>query len=79
MKHPIVKTNATGKVVTTSRDVAAYFGKEHARVLRDIKELDCSKEFIDGNFAVNEYKDSIGRTLPMYEMTRDGFTTLTLL
>jgi Rha family phage regulatory protein len=30
------------------------------------------------NFALSEYRDSTGRRLHMYEMTRDGFTFLAM-
>ena len=33
-----------------------------------------SEEFINSNFAADSYKDSTGRKLPCYKMTRDGFT-----
>ncbi|MCE1235673.1 MAG: Rha family transcriptional regulator [Hyphomicrobiales bacterium] len=35
---PIVHTEGT-RVFATSKDVAAYFGKEHKHVLRDIEDL----------------------------------------
>lgn len=78
MKNPIVKINDAGKVVTTSRDVAAYFGKEHRRVLQDIKELDCSEKFGEHNFVLSNYLTTQGKELPMYEITRDGFTFLAM-
>lgn len=67
-----------GNVTTTSRDVAKFFAKKHHHVLRDIINLDCPPDFIESNFGFNEYKDSIGRKLRMYEMTRDGFTLLAM-
>ena len=33
------------KLITTSLQVAEVFEKEHARVLRDIRELLCSEDF----------------------------------
>lgn len=66
------------EAVTTSMNIAEVFGKQHAHVLRDIKELDCSKEFAASNFGLSEYTDSTGRKLPMYTMTRDGFTFLVM-
>jgi Rha family phage regulatory protein len=65
-----------GVPVTTSLKVAEYFKKNHFDVLKSIKILECSKEFTDRNFAVSEYKDSTGRKLPMYYITRDGFMFL---
>ncbi|MFS1584141.1 MAG: Rha family transcriptional regulator, partial [Candidatus Arsenophonus phytopathogenicus] len=67
-----------GKVITTSRDVADYFGKRHERVLDKIRNLDCSSEFTEHNFVLSEYIDNTGRKLPMYEMTKDGFVFLVM-
>ena len=66
-----------------SRSVAAFFGKRHDHVLRDITNITApksglSKEFIDSNFVADKYKDSTGRKLPCYQMTRDGFTILVM-
>ena len=66
-----------------SRSVAAFFEKEHFHVLRDIARITdtksgLSKEFIDSNFVADKYKDSTGRKLPCYQMTRDGFTILVM-
>lgn len=63
---------------TTSRLIAEKFQKRHSDVLRTIKDLDCSKDFIERNFALNEYTDSIGRKLPEYIITRDGFVFLVM-
>lgn len=60
----------------TSLDVAETFGKRHDHVLRDIRELDCSKEFNLSNFGEIKYKDSKNREQTAIVMTRDGFTLL---
>lgn len=65
-----------GQPTTTSLDVAAHFGKRHDTVLRAVRQLECSPEFTDRNFAASEYTDSTGRKLTQYRMTRDGFTFL---
>ncbi|MHA1067030.1 Rha family transcriptional regulator [Enterobacter ludwigii] len=75
--HPEI-TITSGRAVTTSLAVAAYFGKRHDDILKKINNFECSSEFIARNFAVNEYTDSIGRTLPCYEMTRSGFMFLVM-
>jgi len=67
-----------GKVVTSSRNVAGVFLKPHNDVLKAIRNLDCSQEFTEGNFSLSEYKDSTGRSLPMYLMTFDGFVFLAM-
>lgn len=64
--------------VVTSLDVAETFEKEHARVLRDIRELACSEEFRRGNFAESEYLNQQNHKQPMYYITRDGFTLLVM-
>ncbi len=67
-----------GRIWVSSRDVAAKFEKNHRDVIRSVKNLDCSEEFTERNFALSEYKDPTGRTLPQYLMTRDGFTFLAM-
>ncbi|MCI8582719.1 MAG: Rha family transcriptional regulator, partial [Dorea sp.] len=53
-------------------------GKQHAHVLRDIKELECSEEFRLSNFGESSYINSQNKKQPMYYMTRDGFTILVM-
>lgn len=66
-----------GQAMVSSLTVAEVFGKEHCDVLKAIKNLDCSADFRDGNFAVSKYKP-VGqkRSYPCYNMTKDGFTYL---
>jgi len=52
--------------------VAGKFGKKHKNVIRAIKNRGGSEEFTGLNFALSEYTDSTGRTLPMYNITRAG-------
>lgn len=66
------------QVRTSSLKVAEAFGKRHDNVLRNIKSLDCSPEFTELNFEVSEYRDATGRTLTMWEMTKDGFMFLVM-
>lgn len=63
--------------------VAELFEKQHKHVLRDIAKITepksgLSEEFIKTNFKRTHYKDSTGRKLPCYAMTRDGFTMLVM-
>jgi Rha family phage regulatory protein len=67
-----------GKAVTDSLTVAEVFGKEHARVMRDIRELGCSEEFRVGNFAESTYVNSQNKEMPMYHMNQKGFTLLAM-
>lgn len=67
-----------GAVYANSRDVAAFFGKRHADVLRAIDGLECSSSFTERNFALSEYMDSTGRKLRSVDMTKDGFVFLVM-
>lgn len=63
--------------------VGEFFEKQHKHVLRDIAKITepksgLSKEFTQSNFELTYYKDSTGRKLPCYAMTRDGFTMLVM-
>lgn len=70
-----------GVLVTTSRNIAEVFSKEHYNVLKDIKalvEASPDKDFTDVNFYVSDYTDSTGRKLPEYLLTRDGAMLLVM-
>ncbi|MFS1539540.1 MAG: Rha family transcriptional regulator [Candidatus Phlomobacter fragariae] len=69
-----------GKAVTTSQDVADYFGKRHDDVLKKIRNLDCSSDFTARNFTVcfKNNKLQNGKPQPYYEMTKDGFVFLVM-
>lgn len=70
------------QVVTSSLQVAKYFCKEHKFVLRAIRELECSYNFTQRNFApcmyISKLRNGVKRKLPMYYLTRDGFTLLAM-
>ena len=68
----------TGNIITTSLKVAEVFEKEHKDVMRAIRNLECSKEFYERNFAPVKYQDIKGEYRPMFELTRDGFTFLAM-
>lgn len=77
---PIV-TVRNNEVFANSRDVAAFFGKLHKHVLRDIREtLRPNLDPMDFNtmFTQATYLDSTGRRLFSEDMTRDGFTLLVM-
>ena len=57
-----------GIPTTTSLVIAQAFEKNHFDVLKAIKKLECSQNFTD----------STGRKLPMYQITRDGFVFLAM-
>lgn len=73
-----MKMNKEDAAVVTSLDIAETFGKRHADVLRDIKALECSKEFTQRNFALTSYKDASGKSNKKYLLTKDGFTMLVM-
>ncbi|WP_406704980.1 Rha family transcriptional regulator [Sodalis sp.] len=77
IEEPHVFIN-NGKALTTSRDVADYFGKRHERILDKIKNLDCSAVFNQHNFVLVDYVDAKGEKRPMFEMTKDGFVFLVM-
>lgn len=77
----IADTKDTARV--DSLFVAEFFEKQHFHVLRDIAKITdtksgLSEEFTKSNFEQTYYKDSTGRKLPCYAMTRDGFTMLVM-
>lgn len=77
----VVETMMIGKIETiivTSLDVAKTFGKEHNKVLRDVRELECSEGFRLSNFGQSSYVNSQNKKMPMYYMTKDGFTLLVM-
>ena len=62
-------------LVTTSRNIAEVFDKNHKDVLRDIRnilESTIDKEFSERNFAPSEFTTERGKTYPEYLLTRDG-------
>ncbi len=59
-----------------SREVAEMIEKDHGKLLRDLRRYE--EQFIEAKIGFNdffknsEYKDSIGRTLPCYRITKKG-------
>lgn len=66
------------KLYVSSLDVAHHFDKLHYNVLRSIEALECSQEFRALNFEGSSYPTAQGKQMPMYRMTRDGFTMLVM-
>jgi Rha family phage regulatory protein len=70
-----------GKVIADSRDVAKKFGKQHFNVLQSIRNLECSKNFIELNFqffTIQDVSDPNYGKVSHVEMTRDGFSFLVM-
>ena len=77
---PVVNVR-DGEVFASSRDVAAFFEKQHKDVLRAIKLLNCSTEFTERNFALFKIKDitkSEGESTSHIDMSKDGFVFLAM-
>lgn len=76
-RQPIVMQR-DGEAMADSRDVAAYFGREHKDVLKAIRNLHCSDGFRQRNFAPFKIKDLTGESTSHVLMTKDGFTFLAM-
>lgn len=79
-RNPIVHV-VDGEVLADSRDVAAFFGKEHRNVLRDIDTLIQFEpqlgllKFEQGSYTLPATGDQQHRC---YRMTRDGFSLIAM-
>lgn len=64
-----------GILVTTSRNIAEVFEKEHRNVIRDIRtllETNPDKDFGQLNFEQSSYRNEQNKEQPEYLLTRDG-------
>lgn len=77
MNELVFRSN-DGKAVTSSLKVAEVFKKEHKRVLQDIRDLQCSESFRLHNFVPSYYLNSQNKEMPMYILSKDGFTLLAM-
>lgn len=68
------------EVMTDSLTVASVFGKEHSRVLKDIRHLISEIEAFGGRVKFDSifYLDSYGRSMPKYTMDKDAFLMLVM-
>jgi Rha family phage regulatory protein len=73
-----------GKAVTDSLTVAEVFGKDHGKVLRDIRnQMDKLHEAGEGefnraNFGLVSYQDKKGEKRPKATLTEDAFTLIAM-
>lgn len=70
-----------GVLVTTSRNIAEVFEKEHKNVLADIRsiiEANPDKDFSRLNFQPSEFATERGKIYPEYLLTRDGTMLLVM-
>lgn len=59
------------KETMSSIEIAELTGKPHNDVLKAIRAMEPAwAKIAGGNFSLSEYKDSTGRKLPMYELTK---------
>lgn len=61
-----ILANAT---TISSHQVAEATGKRHDSIIRKIRDI-LSQGVAEHNFVVSEYRDSTGRTLPCYQLTK---------
>jgi Rha family phage regulatory protein len=66
------------RLYVSSLDVAHHFDKLHYNVLRSIEALECSNEFRALNFEASSYPTAQNKQMPMFRMTRDGFSMLVM-
>lgn len=66
------------QVVTSSRQVAETFGKEHRNVMQTIENLTAENSAVKQLFKESIYNNSRGREYKMYYMNRDGFSLLVM-
>ena len=76
-------TEKKGVPVVNSRKVAEIFAREHAKVIVSVNKIanaqsGVSEKFIKDNFIQSTYKDTTGRKLLEYLLTRDGFVMLAM-
>lgn len=74
----LVTRRPDGIPVTSSLLIAEEFGKKHQHVLEAIKNIECSDDFRASNFRLSSYISVQGKELPMYEITKDGFSWVVL-
>ena len=82
MSNEIILKEVNGEILTSSRDVAERFSKEHRNVMRDIRKIiddlggaqNCAHLFAETEY-INEQNK---QTYSEYQMTRDGFSLLAM-
>lgn len=62
--------------MVSSQLIAEKFGKVHTKLVRDIENLHCSKEFKVANFGTCFFTNKMNREYKGYMMTKDGFAFL---
>lgn len=65
-----------GQEWTNSLNVADVFKKEHRDILKAFKNLECSQEFRQRNFAQSTYANKQNKQMPVIKMNKNGFAFL---
>jgi Rha family phage regulatory protein len=82
LEPKLVFKSEDGKLATNSLLVAEKFGKRHVDVLRDIRNLHCSEDFHQRNFALmvemKELPQGGSTKTEYFIMSKDGFTFLAM-
>lgn len=68
-----LSVNNDNQIITSSLDIAHYFGKQHKDIIKKIEQAECSNDFSQRNFSLAEYIDTQGKPRKSYQITRDGF------
>ena len=68
-----IENNSELGAVVSSRVIAQELEKRHAHVIRDLEKILLSPN-VGSVIIPSEYKDSTGRKLKEYRLTKDGFT-----
>lgn len=76
----IMKINKEEVTVVSSLDVAETFEKNHRDVMESIRNIETgiSTAEFSALFNLASYRATNGKSNPMYQMTRDGFTLLVM-
>ena len=82
MEQELVFLGNNGQAVTNSLKISEVFGKRNRDVLRDIRNLSCSKEFHERNFALmvnmSELPQGGSQKSEYYQITKNGFVFLVM-
>lgn len=63
--------NIQGEQTMSSLQIAELTGKQHAHVMRDIRNL-LEQGVDESNFGLVEYRDAKGEACPCYNLTKTG-------
>lgn len=78
MSENIIFSSHNGQPTVSSREVAEHFGKRHCDVLESIKNITTENSVVTSMFYETTYTAGTGKSYPMYQMNRDGFTLLAM-